>query len=299
MFRRPSLFGPNLFPSLALLAACLAAFPGSASGQQAGELGPEAIDSTLVQEVELRDGSTLVGRVIRVADGRMTFRTLDDVEVTFRLNQIHRIQTLEGVRHGREFWPRDPSDSRLFIGPTARVPGDGRGYAGVYELLFPSAAIGFGDVAMVSGGMSMFPGAPLNEQIYYVSPKIRLVGNDWVGAAAGVLWLALGFDDKSAGLAYGVVTAESETASLTVGPAFPFLTDGGFTDEVLGLVGIEARVSRGLKVMSENWILPGGEGAFFTFGLRLLADRFTIEAGALVPSEGELVLPVASFSTTW
>ena len=265
---------------------------------EADRAAQDPADSTVVHEVELTDGNKLIGYILEISGGHVTFRTLDDLELTFRLSEVRHIRVPEGTRHGRQFWPRDPTDSRLFIGPTARVPGDRRGYVGLYELFFPSAAIGLGDVAMVSGGMSIFPGVGLNEQIYYVAPKIRFVGTDRVGIAGGALWLTLGFEDESAGMVYGVATVGSEQASITVGPAFPFVTDGGFTDEVLGLVGLEARLSPKVKVISENWILLD-EGAFFTFGFRVLEGPATIEAALLVPSEGEAVLPIGNFSYSW
>jgi hypothetical protein len=206
------------------------------------------------------------------------------------------IRKPRGVRHGRDFWPRDRSDSRLFIGPTARVSGNGRGYVGLYELFFPSAAIGIGDIAMISGGMSIFPTLGLDEQIYYFAPKVRLLGLEMVSAAAGLLYVGVGSEDEYGGLAYGVVTLGDDRAAVTAGPGFPFYSDGGFADEMLAMVGGEVRVSRGLKLISENWFVPGSEGAFFTLGLRGLTGAHSIEFAVLIPTTGDVLIPVASYS---
>jgi len=269
----------------------------------AQDIGDESLrvpaDTTTVQEIELASGTKLVGRIVEIEAGRLVFRTLEGLEVTLRVAQVRAVRVLEGVRSGPEFWPRDPSDSRLFLGPTARVVGDRRGYVGIYELFFPSAAVGVGDVAMVSGGMSIFPGLPLSDQFFFFSPKVRLLGNDQVGAAAGLFWFGVGASDDSGGLVYTVLTAENEAGAVTLGPAFPFMSDGGFTDEFLGMIGGEIRLSRSVKFISENWFVGQGEGAFLTFGARLLESRYTIEAAALIPTDGEAVLPLVSFSMTW
>lgn len=256
-------------------------------------------DTTVVQEVELEGGSKLIGRIIGVSQGVVTFRTLEGLEVHFPISQVRRIGQPHGVRHGRDFWPRDRSDSRLFIGPTARVSGHGHGYVGLYELFFPSAAIGFGDIAMVSGGMSIFPTLGLDEQIYYFAPKVRLLALDLVSAAAGLLYVGVGSEDEYGGLAYGVVTLGDDRAAVTAGPGFPFYSEGGFADETLAVVGGEVRVSRGLKLISENWFVPGSEGAFFTLGLRGLTGKNSIEFAVLIPTTDGVVIPVASFSAGW
>lgn len=297
-------FGVTAFARFAvptlIFAPLLLAAPHPAWAQRGEEPSLRvASDSSVVQQVDLVGGSRLLGRIVEISDGTVTFLTLEGIRLTFPVSQVLSVRVLDGARHGDDFWPRDPSDSRLFIGPTARVTGDRRGYAGVYELIFPSAAIGITDWGMVSGGMSIIPGLALSDQFFYISPKLRFLGLRGLDAAAGVLWVTIADSEKSAGMVYGVATVGNEVVALTAGPAFPFVSDGGFTDEMLGLVGAEVRVSRGVKVITENWFVPDGEGAFLTFGLRGLAGRSTIELAALVPTDSDIIVPLASFSVTW
>ena len=256
-------------------------------------------DTTLIQVVKLRDGTTWEGRVIAVEGDWVRFMTLGGVEVRFRSADVASVREVRGVRGGARLWRRDPSDSRLFLAPTARVPESGHGYFGVYELFFPSAAVGIAGFAMISGGVSIFPGISLSDQIFYIAPKIRFLQIDVVSAAVALVWVRPGDADESAGMVYGALTAGSETASFTGGIAFPFVSDTGFSDEPVPVLGGEFRVSKALKLMTENWISLAEGGALLSLGGRVISGQFTAELAGVLPTEGDFVLPVVNVSFGW
>ena len=72
-------------------------------------------DSTVVQEVRLRDGSKLLGHIVAIEGVTIDFVTLGGIRVQFQRRDAERIREIRGVRRGDDFWPEDPSNSRLFV----------------------------------------------------------------------------------------------------------------------------------------------------------------------------------------
>ncbi len=257
-------------------------------------------DSTIVQDVRLRDGTRLLGRVIAVEGDTVRFTTLGGLELKFPRRDAESVHELHGTRHGDDFWPEDPSGSRLFVAPTARVARAGHGYFGVYELVIPSFGIGVTDFAMISGGFSIVPGIDIGDQAFYVAPKVQLFDAKYVQAAVGAFWVEPGSDVRGAGLAYGAVTAGTHLASFTGGLAVPFTSEYGFEGETFVILGGEIRASRGVKFITENWLAPseGGGESLMSFGIRIIRHRLTVEAAAITSSDGGF-FPLVNFSFSW
>jgi hypothetical protein len=273
--------------------------PQSTSAQQPQQMVlqvPE--DTTIVQQVELRDGTRLVGRVIGITNDLVRFRTLSGIEIEFQSSEANRIFRIDGQIQNGEFWPEDRSDSRLFLAPTARVPRSGHGYFGVYELLVPSFGVGLGGGAMVSGGFSVIPGLDLDEQIFYVAPKVQLFDVNNVQGAVGLFWVKTGSSDESAGLIFSSFTAGNQRVSFTGGISIPFSSSDGLADQSLVTLGGELRLSKGLKLITENWFAPGEEGALMSFGVRIIGSRFNVEAAIGTSTDGGY-LPIVNFSMFW
>ncbi len=278
------------------IAALLTGSAIAAAGQQAGPLRVLS-DTTAVQQVELRDGTKLLGRIVRIDDTDIFFRTLGDVAIQFERRDFRTVREVRGEFYYGEFWPEDPSNSRLFLAPTARVPGDGHGYFGVYELIVPSFGVGIGDRFMVSGGFSVIPGLSLDEQVYYIAPKAQVFNSEYVQGAVGLFWAGTG--GGSGGMAYSVITAGTPRAALSGVIAFPFAPGSGFADHPLLMVGGELRGSKRLKIITESWISPSDGEAIVSFGFRIVTSRLTVEVAAVtIAGEGGF-LPVVNFSTAW
>jgi hypothetical protein len=275
----------------------LAASP--AAGQQPRPDGPRVLDdTTAVQQVELLDGTKLLGRIVRVEGSEIAFRTLGGFNIDFQRRDVKSIRIVRGQHYRGEFWPTDPSDSRLFLAPTGRVPGQGHGYFGVYELVIPSFGVGLGKIGMISGGFSVLPGIPLDEQLFYIAPKAQVFSTEYVQGAVGLFWAKPGTSEESFGMVYSGITAGTVRAAFTGGLAFPFSSEDGFLDQQLIMLGGELRVAKNLKLITENWFAPGEEESIWSLGLRIISSRITVEVAAATTSEGGF-LPIVNFSTTW
>ena len=285
------------------LAVLIVALPLMAATRTAAAQEPTgnvavAQDSTVVQEIALRDGTTLIGRIIRIEGTDIRIRTLGGTELTVRRRDIARVRVIRGTVHDGAFWERDPSDSRLLLGPTARVPPHGHGYAGSYELFLVSAGVGIGGRGMISAGMSLIPGLAIDEQVFYVAPKLQLFDIGLLQGAAGVFWVKPWTSEESAGMVFGGLTAGPERASFSGGIGFPFASQGGFADQALVMLGGEIRGTRHFKLLTENWLVPGEDGAVMSLGVRFISRSLTVELGAATTTDGGF-LPIVNVSAGW
>jgi hypothetical protein len=116
-----------------------------------------------------------------------------------------------------------------------------------------------------------------------------------------VFWVQAGSTDESAGAVFGTVTAGSDIAAFTGSLGFPFATASGFEEKPLVSLGGELRVSRLVKFISENWVVPGEDGAILGFGIRLITRSLTAELAGVVPTIGDdvYVFPLVSVAHHW
>jgi len=253
-------------------------------------------DTTRVQEIRLEDGSRFRGHIAGLTPDSVRFVTLTGHRFAFPREDVAAASVERGRLVDGAFHPDDGADSRLLLGPTARVPAAGHGYAGVYELFFPSAGVAVIDRLMVSVGASLFPGVDAGEQIVFFSPKVQFLRSGNVSAALGTVTITATGDDATAG--YAVVTVENDRGAVTGGLFRPFvrLDDDDFGEALL-FGGIEARVAPGTKCIVEAWIPDRAEGALVLAGARLLFAGYSAELSWAFA--GDTGFPLLSFTANW
>ena len=149
----------------------------------------------------------------------------------------------------------------------------GEGYFSDYYLFFPGFAYGISDNVTFGGGVSLIPGIALDDQIFYLTPKIGLKAAENVNFAAGALIMKVSdfSDDPSpvVGILYGVGTFGSTDRSFTVGIGYGF-EETNLADRPMVMLGAEGRISRRAAFVTENWILPGVDNPLISYGIRFL-----------------------------
>ncbi|HSG09977.1 MAG TPA: hypothetical protein VLA36_16575 [Longimicrobiales bacterium] len=251
-------------------------------------------DSLPVQEIRLRDGSVLYGRVLQDANPTRVRLLSGDVIEVARERVLSITPALGRVVKG-EFWREDPNRTRLFFGPTARGLKKGRGYVAAYELFMPFVGVAITDNVVLAGGTPLFGG--FDERPYWLAPKVRVHSGASTDVAVGALVFAV--DDESAGVLYGVATRGSSDHSLSVGLGYGF-TNGDLADKPVVMVGFEARGSKSMKFISENYVFPGGLG-LISFGPRFFGERISADLGlAVIFADGDAVsFPLVNFVYAW
>jgi len=245
-----------------------------------------------IQELTLKDGSVLFGRVTAVGDP-FTFKLLSGVEMEVSFAQVRSLKSAAGEVVAGEFWRADPNQTRLFFGPTARPLKKGTGYLAVYEILMPFVGVGVTDNLILAGGSPLFFGGE-GSRPFWVAPKFTFLDTENTQAAVGVLAFAV--EDESAGIIYGVLTRGGTKASFTVGMGYGYVNDD-LAENPAFMVGGEIRTSRRIKFVTENYLFPGGTG-LVSAGPRFFGERLSADLGLMAPVgwDGDFfVFPLINF----
>ena len=269
---------------------CLARPAGFADAQASNDVRVTMTvpDSAHIQIVTLRDGSTIFGRILAVNGDTVSFQTqAGNIQLSAgAIREIKEIPAAD-LREG-EYWFPNPNSTRLFFAPSGQMLKKGEGYFSDYELFFPGIAYGVTDNVTIGGGVSLFPAA-VEDQVYYVTPKIGISVADKVHVAAGVLFA--GTKGGTGGIYYGVGTFGDGNASVTLGGGYGF-AGGRIEAKPVGMIGGELRVSRRIGIVTENYLLPVSDNNFlYSFGLRFMGEKLTTDL-ALVNVSGSDVIGI-------
>ena len=261
-------------------------------------------DSGVQQRVVMRDGSELIGRIISIGDSTVQFQSQLGL-MTLRSDDILRLSSERGgtVRGGQYYFP-NPNATRLIFAPTGRMLQAGEGYFSDYWVFFPGISVGLADMISIGGGMSMFPGVSLTEQLFYVTPKVGVVRRDNFNAAVGALYVAVpSFDDasdrESAGMLYGVSTWGNLDNSFTAGLGYGF-ANGELASSPAVLLGGEVRATPRMSLVTENYIIPGGT-ALLGGGVRFMGRGLSVDLALFAAGgdDGGCCLPFLGFVYSW
>ena len=260
------------------------------------------IATDTIREYRLRDGSIVIGRVAEETLEQVVVVTVGGARVTIPRAQIESVRVVSGSGDGERFWTDDPNHTRLFFTSTARPLEQGEGYISSFMLFFPFVAYGATDRFTIAGGTPIIPEAI--GRIFYLAPKYTVIHRPKASFAVG----GLGFvnlnevDQGSLGILYGVGTWGSRDNAFTAGAGWGYSTagsSGGISSNPVIVLGAEARASRRVKFITENWIFTGdGSGGLLTGGLRFIGDRLSADlgfGGFFGEGDGFCCIPLVNF----
>lgn len=245
------------------------------------------VDSLRVLAITTNDGSTFVGRVVAVRPESIEMQTsAGRVTVAFAM-----MKPLISIGEpGHEGWFENPNKTRLFFAPTGQMLKKGEGYFSDYELFFSGVAYGVTDNISIGGGVSLFPGVGVSDQLLYITPKIGFSPSPKMHLALGAIVSTVPGDFSNVGAVYGVGTAGDGDASLTGGIAYGF-AGKDLTSEFAVLVGGEKRLSQRIGLVSENYFVPSSVGTpIVSGGVRFMSEKLTVDL-ALVNSPRDPIFP--------
>ncbi len=260
-------------------------------------------------KIELIDNTEFYGRISACSPDTVVFLTLSSIRIEIPENQILQAERPQGKVVDGRFLRYDPAHQRLFFGATGRTLQKGVVNFSDFYVVFPNIAVGVSDMFMLGGGISLVPGA--SSQLFYVTPKVRLLHKEKLDWSVGMLYLGVP-DEGSSGIGYTALSIGSPLGGITVGAAtqlFVVQQDGGDGLEGIGILfGGEIQVSNRVKLLSENWLFAGGDvegGTVFLFsgGIRFMGERLAVDL-ALATSpyfydDGFPFIPYVAFSVNF
>ena len=244
----------------------------------------------VIKQLELNDGSSLIGRVQSVEQGRFIFRTASGVEMTIEIATVRSLEPVTGRIVNGQLWREDSNPTRLFFTPTGRSLKRGEAYFGVYQILLPFVQVGITDRISIGGGTPLLFGDDFERPVW-VTPKVKLLETRSTALSAGVMHF-FNVDDASVGIAYGVVTQGSTDNAVTVGLGYSYArSDDDDAGSGVLMLGGERRVSRRIKLITENYVFKGG--GFASGGVRFFGEKLSADIGLVVPLiEDTFVFPM-------
>jgi hypothetical protein len=270
-----------------------------ASAQSTAPAPATAAAADTLTEIRLKDGSVLVGRVDSSMVTEVVLVTRSGTRMAIPRSEIMSMRRVVLQPNG-ETWAEDANPTRLFFSPTGRSLPKGEGYVSAYFFFLPFVAYGVTDWLTLAGGTPILPG--VFGEVLYVAPKVRLLERGKTSVSAGALsFLATRAVDKgSAGILYGVGTYGSRDHAITVGAGWFYAETDGYAntaDEPVLMIGGERRISRRVKLVTENWLsIDPGVNGLISGGFRFLGERLSADLGfAGVMGEGCCV-PLINFS---
>jgi hypothetical protein len=239
-------------------------------------------DSTDVQVIRLRDGSSIVGRVIELSGDTVRFASAVGT-LTIPRMYVAELREVEksSVRRG-EVWPANPNATRLFFAPTGRMLAKGEGYFNDTYLLFLSVQGGLSSRFTLGGGLSIVPLDDFSDNVVFVTPKVGLYTSPRFNLAVGGLFgfvggLADEGEDASLGVLYAVGTVGSADASLTFGGGMAY-AGGEFVDTPVAMLGGEVRLGRRMSFITENYLIPNEDvNSVISYGLRFFGEKLSVD----------------------
>lgn len=304
---------------LSLLLLLMLAFAGTVNAAaDAKDLHPPKDGYT--QLIDLDDGSTLNGRILEVNEDEVTIESSIG-KVTILSSKILQIREvpITDIRGG-VYWFPNPNRTRLYLGPTARMTPKGTGSFSSVYVFFPSATYGLTNNVTLSGGMSLFPGLGIDEQLFYFIPKVGVGAAKNLSVAASALITILpewadageeidtdgdGWTDETieetvtVGILFGVATYGTDDKSVTFGLGFGY-ADEEIADKPAVLFGGEYRVARRLSLVSENWVMPGVEPLLISYGVRFFGEGIAVDLAFInVASEDFVPIGIPYVGFTW
>jgi len=277
------------FASPALAQEGQAPAPSASAGQVAVALAPEGT----TQELTLKDGSTLYGRVAEFDDTRVVFIAVSGARIEVARGDVLSLRIAKGrVVEGR-FLRADPNPTRLFFAPTARALPKGEAYVGVYEFFLPFVQVGVTNRLSIGGGTPLVFGGG-GDRVFWFTPKLTAYDDGRTSAAVGLFQFGGAGIDEPPGIAYGVVTVGQPDAAFSAGLGYAYAGDSR-TGVVM--LGGEKRLSRHIKLLTENWVWKGGY-SFFSGGFRFMGESLSADLGLVlfVDSGDSFAFPMVNFA---
>jgi len=237
-------------------------------------------DPDYIQILHMTDGSEIIGRIVEIFETEIKFKA-DIGVITIPIEKIEEIEEVpaSSIKKGKYWFPH-PNPTRLYFAPTGRMLKKGEGLFTDIYLFFPGVGFGVTDNINIGGGVSLFPGVYMKDQLYYFAPKIGLKTSGKSNFAIGALLVAPPelFDEESqvVGVIYGVGTWGTPDSSFSAGLGYGFV-GGEFASKPMAMLGGEIRLSRRLCFVTENWIFPGIDQPIISYGLRFLGNKFSVD----------------------
>ena len=246
--------------------------------------------------VELIDGNSIEGRLIERRGDTVVIESATLGVLNLNIKNIKNIDAVsaENLKSGR-LWFENIHAPHGYVAPTAFNFRKGEGYYGNVFLFLNQVGYGFTDHFSVSGGteiISFFSGdgsGGRSPQFFYLNPKFSYQVDKSLTLSAGsfIFFTNNGFSSgfTKTLVPYGLATLGNRNNNLSVGVFAPIVGGSNGSSVPLFMLSGQARVSRGISLMTENYIIKdqfsSSSLGFGISGFRFMSKSIAFNIGLM------------------
>lgn len=258
-------------------------------------MAQEVIADSLIS-LELSDGSILRGMIVSEDADTVIFITSAGLKITMPKSTIVSRSITRGRMVEGRFQRFDPNYTRLLFAPTGRPLEKGEGYFTDYYVFFPGVAYGLTDNLSFMAGISIIPGAGLDNQMLFVAPRYAVELSEQFALSGGFLYMSFG-GKFSTGIAFmtGSYGLQDKCFTAGIGMGYTYneneegVKEFEFAKHPILVWGGNIRLSNSISFVSENWIITGEDFDIgfqpFSVALRFFGEHIAVDAGAIIMLE--------------
>lgn len=244
--------------------------------------------------VTLKNGNVFSGTVTTVDEESAGVQTSDGV-FNFRYD---RIESVKIVKPGEvtSKWRENPSKNKLFIFQTGKLLDSGSGYYQNTYIFFSNFAYGISDHFSVDAGFSMIPGLGLDYQLYAIGAKVGTSISNTLYISGSLKYYTVYDANEGVSTLFGSATYTKNQLDLTASIGMGINSSDGAN--IITMLGGQYRVSDRFAFLSENIILPAGDGetpTLLSFGGRIISNKSALDLGFFAFA-GDFIAPFVSFT---
>ena len=243
--------------------------------------------------IDLVDGSSIEGKLIARRGDTVVVESATFGVLNLHIKNIKNIDAVstENLKNGQS-WFENIHAPHGYFAPTAFNFRKGEGYYGNIFLFFSQVGYGFTDHFSISGGtemISIFFGdgsgsSGRRPQFFYLNPKFSYQVDKSVTLGVGALILFTG--EGNVPIPYGIATLGNRNTNLSVGLGVPIVSgSNGTNNKPVFMLGGQARVLRGVSLMTENYIakneFSNSSSGIGTTGFRFMSKSIAFNIGLM------------------
>jgi len=248
--------------------------------------------------VNLKKGTDFyVGLLISFTENDLTMNFLAG-SINLKFENIDQILIVD-PNNKESVWFTNHSRNRLFLYPTAIANEAGTGYYQNIYVFFSNLSYTPFKGLSFNLFFSNIPQLTFDENIYALGFKYNFSPIKNINFAVSANRYGNFIDQGFNVTTFSTLgTIKLKRADFTAGLGFGSIGDE-ISDPVI-LLGLQARLTERLILISENFTIPGIESAIYSFGPRFLGKRISADLGFfLSPEDFESAIPFVAFTTTF
>lgn len=266
---------------------------GTLSAQKKGDATPA--DSTKTYKLEISDGSTLIGNILKQDSVTVVLKTSSIPRIEIPVTKITRIDEVAVVAGKKDpYWFTNPNATRYLFGPSAFNLNKGEGYYQNTYLVLNSFNVGITNNFSLGAGfelLSTFGSISSGEftPIFFVTPKVGFEVAKKFHLGGGLLYVSvpgiMSDNRTSVGIGYAIGTYGTLDHNITGGLGWGF-ADGEVSDAPIITLSGMTRISRKAALVTENWFVPiDGIQGIYSYGLRFFGEKIAVDLAFLNNAE--------------